>query len=76
MCPIHMSVGAGIAVVWTVDVAARNVMVLVHTAIGKDAFAGELPLAEEEGFGWVGRVDGPDVTGVVGVGTVFWSDHC
>ena len=70
-----MPVGAGVAVVRAVDVAAWNVMVLVNGTIGKNAFTGEFPLAEQEGFGRVGRIDGPDVAGVVGVGSVFRSDH-
>ena len=70
-----MAVGARVAVVRAVDVAARNVMVFVNRTVREDAFAGELPLAQEERLGRVRGVDGPNVACVVGVGAVFGGDH-
>ena len=73
--PIHVAVGPGVPVVGAVNVAAWNVMVLVNGAVRQNAIAGKFPLAEKERFGGIGRVDGPNVARVVGVGAVFGSDH-
>ena len=75
MGPIHVAVGASVAVVRAVDVATRNVVVLVHAAVRKDACSGQFPLAQQERFGWVGGIDGPNVACVVGVGAVLRCDQ-
>ena len=73
--PVDVTVGSSIAVVRAVDVAAWDVVMLMFAAIGENAGSGQLPLAQEERFGWVGRIDGPDVSRVVGVGAVFGCNH-
>ncbi len=69
-----MSVVSGVTIVRAEDIATRDVVLWVATTIRQNALARKPPLGDEERLGRICSIYRPDVSCVIGVGTILWGD--
>ena len=76
MRPVNVSVVTRVAVMWAEDVPAGYVMLRVTATIRQNAFTRKPPLGYEEWLGRISGIYGPEVTGMVCIGAILWSNVC